>query len=45
VQGKFNSRRKLELGCHGSCVEVGEFPNNFEEDELAFRLKDCIIRG
>jgi uncharacterized membrane protein len=43
--GQYNHRRKLELGCHGRHVEIGEFLNNFEKDELAFRLKDCIIRG
>ena len=45
ITGQYNDRRKLELGCHGSYVEIGEFLNNFEKDELAFRLKDCIIRG
>ncbi len=45
ITGELNAGRKLELGCHGSYVEVGEFLNNFEKDELAFRLKDCIIRG
>jgi len=43
--GEINSRRKLELECHGSYVEVGEFLNNFEKDELAFQLKGCIIQG
>lgn len=45
ITGELNAGRKLELGCHGSYVQVGEFLNNFEKDELAFRLKDCIIRG
>jgi len=45
ITGQYNDRRKLELGCHGSYVEIGEFLNNIEKDELAFRLKDCIIRG
>lgn len=40
-----NGKRKLELGFSGSFVEVGEFLNNFEKDELAFQLKGCIIRG
>ena len=38
-------RRKLALGSHGSYVEVGEFLSISEKDELAFRLKDCIIRA
>ena len=36
-------RRKIALGSHGRYVEVGNFLNNIEKDELAFRLKDCII--
>ena len=37
--------RRLVLGAHGKYVEVGDFLDNMEKDELAFRLKDCIIRG
>ena len=40
-----NPRRKLALGSHGEFVEVGDFLDNLEKDELAFQLKDCIIRG
>lgn len=36
--------RRLVLGAHGDYVEVGDFLDNSEKDELAFRLKDCIIR-
>ncbi len=36
-------RRKLELGSHGTYVEVGEFLNSLEKDALAFQLKECII--
>ena len=36
-------QRKLALGAQDSYVEVGEFLTNIEKDELAFRLKDCII--
>jgi len=43
--GESRLQRKLALGSHGSYVEVGDFLNNFEKDELAFRLKDCIIRA
>ena len=32
------------LGAHGKDVEVGNFLDNSEKDELAFQLKDCIIR-
>ena len=39
----FRSRRQLKLGSHGNYVEVGEFLNLVEKDELAFRLKRCII--
>ncbi len=42
-KGENQSRRKLALGSHGSYVEVGDFLNNIEKDELAFLLKDCII--
>jgi uncharacterized membrane protein len=45
ITGEINSARKLELECHGSYVEVGEFLDNIEKDALAFQLKDCIIRG
>ncbi len=40
-----NPCRKLTIGCHGEFVEVGDFLDNFEKDELAFQLKDGIIRG
>ena len=36
-------RRKIALGSHGSYVEVGGFLSDLEKDELAFRLKGCII--
>ncbi len=35
--------RRLILGTHQNCVEVGEFLDQSEKDELAFQLKDCII--
>jgi len=38
------SHRKLVLGAYGKYVEIGDFLDNLEKDELAFRLKDCIIR-
>ena len=41
--GESRPRRKLALGSHGRYTEVGDFLNNIEKDELAFRLKDCII--
>ena len=34
----------IEIGSHGSYVEVGDFLDVFEKDALAFQLKDCIIR-
>lgn len=37
--------RKIALGSHGSYVEVGGFLSEMEKDELAFRLKGCIIRA
>ncbi len=40
----YRARRKLALGAHGNYIEVGEFLDNSEKDELAFQLKDCIIR-
>ena len=40
-----NKGRRLELGSHGKFVEIGEFLNDIEKDELAFELKDCIIRA
>jgi uncharacterized membrane protein len=43
--GPFKARRKLVLGSHGKYVEVGGFLDDLEKDELAFKLKDCIIRG
>ena len=43
--GAFETRRKLALGSHGKYVEVGGFLDDLEKDELAFQLKDCIIRG
>lgn len=42
--GAAGARRKLVLGARGKYVEIGEFLDNLEKDELAFRLKDCIIR-
>jgi uncharacterized membrane protein len=42
--GGRNRRRRLALGAHGKYVEVGNFLDNLERDELAFQLKDCIIR-
>ncbi len=39
-----NTARKLAIGMHGAVVEVGSFLANSEKDELAFQLKDCIIR-
>ncbi|MBT8435483.1 MAG: DUF2244 domain-containing protein [Gammaproteobacteria bacterium] len=36
--------RKLAIGMHDAAVEVGSFLANPEKDELAFRLKECIIR-
>ncbi len=36
--------KRLSLGSHGEYVEVGEFLSKNEKDDLAFRLKDCIIR-
>ena len=44
-RGEKHNSRKIALGSHGSYVEVGDFLSNFEKDELAFRLKDCIIRA
>jgi uncharacterized membrane protein len=37
-------RRKLTISMYGESVEVGSFLANSEKDELAFQLKDCIIR-
>lgn len=42
--GARNPARKLAIGMHGAVVEVGSFLANSEKDELAFQLKDCIIR-
>lgn len=39
-----DSARRLAIGMHGAAVEVGSFLANSEKDELAFKLKDCIIR-
>ena len=39
-----SGRRRLVIGASGSSVEVGSFLANWEKDELAFQLKDCIIR-
>ena len=36
--------KTLSLGSHGEYVTVGEFLPKNEKDDLAFRLKDCIIR-
>jgi len=35
--------RRLALGSHGRYVEVGNFLNEIEKDQLAFQLKGCII--
>jgi len=43
IGGEDRPRRKLALGSHGHYVEVGDFLSNIEKDELAFRLKGCII--
>lgn len=43
--GAHNRPRRLVLGAHGKYIEVGNFLDNPEKDELAFQLKDCIIRG
>jgi hypothetical protein len=43
--GTPNRRRRLALGAHGKYVEAGDFLDNQEKDELAFQLKNCIIRG
>ena len=43
--GSPDACRKLSLGSHGKYVEVGGFLDKSEKDELAFQLKDCIIRG
>jgi uncharacterized membrane protein len=37
-------RRKLTISMYGESVEIGGFLANSEKDELAFQLKDCIIR-
>ena len=37
-------RRKLTISMTGESVEVGRFLADSEKDELAFQLKDCIIR-
>ena len=42
--GARNSARRLAIGMHGAVVEVGSFLAKPEKDELAFQLKDCIIR-
>ena len=39
-----SGRRRLVIGACGNCVEVGSFLANWEKEELAFQLKDCIIR-
>lgn len=43
--GAFDQHRKLALGAHGKYVEIGSFLDDSEKDALAFKLKDCIIRG
>jgi len=45
VRGEKKRNRKIALGSHGHYVEVGNFLSHFEKDELAFRLKDGIIRA
>ncbi len=42
--GSRDRRRQLALGVYRKYVEVGNFLDNQEKDELAFQLKDCIIR-
>ncbi|MDH3635744.1 MAG: DUF2244 domain-containing protein [Gammaproteobacteria bacterium] len=42
--GTRNPARRLAIGMRGTAVEVGSFLANSEKDELAFKLKDCIIR-
>ena len=44
-QGTRSDQRKLFIEVSGDSVEVGSFLANSEKDALAFRLKDCIIRG
>lgn len=39
-----SARRTLAISMNGESVEVGSFLANSEKDELAFQLKDCIIR-
>ena len=39
-----SARRTLVISMNGESVEVGSFLANSEKDELAFQLKDCIIR-
>ena len=39
-----SARRTLAISMNGETVEVGSFLANSEKDELAFQLKDCIIR-
>ncbi|MFT5502615.1 MAG: putative membrane protein [Gammaproteobacteria bacterium] len=39
-----NGERILAIGSHGIYVEVGSFLSKFEKEELAFQLKDCILR-
>lgn len=39
-----NPGRRVAIGMHGAAVEVGSFLANPEKDELAFRLKECIIQ-
>lgn len=43
--GSRHTPQRLVLGAYGTYVEVGEFLDDLEKDELAFQLKDCIIRG
>ena len=42
--GAHNSARRLAIGMHDAVVEVGSFLVKSEKEELAFKLKDCIIR-
>jgi len=37
-------RRQLAISMYGESVEVGSFLADSEKDQLAFQLKDCIIR-
>ena len=44
LQDDRSARRRLAISMNGESVEVGSFLADSEKDELAFQLKDCIIR-